>query len=268
MPEQDRTGEPKDQATEIEPFKRWGQYIDLYIPNIDVVGGFTITSPPQASSQVQEDPHIELAIQISPDNPPAAFLWRPASEILNSTVSFKVGGNFVYPPLSLDRSECEEIDRVVFVAGGVGINPIMSMISTLDEVGTSQTRGGMVKSVRVLYTSRRETDSKGQAAEILFETRLRGIAHKWERHEHVDYRYSFFDTSGQTGTGQSTPNNMSTYARRIAKEDLFEALGPEAGRANTVVYVCGLPTMTDEFVDLLRLAPGMDEKRILCEKWW
>jgi len=29
-----------------------------------------------------------------------------------------------------------------------------------------------------------------------------------------------------------------------------------------------LPTMTDEFVELLKKAPGMDEKRVLCEKWW
>lgn len=233
-----------------------------------MVGGFTITSPPQASSQAQEDPHIELAIQISPDNPPAAFLWRPASEILNSTLSFKVGGNFVYPPMTLNRTECESIDRAVFIAGGVGINPIMSMISTLNEVGTSQTLGGMVKNVRVLYTSRREKDSDGQAAQVLFETRLKGIAEKWENHQQVDYKYSFFETSGQSSDGDLRPGNMSVHSRRIAQHDLFEALGPETERANTVVYVCGLPTMTDQFIELLKHAPGMDQKRVLCEKWW
>lgn len=144
----------------------------------------------------------------------------------------------------------------------------MSMISTLDEVGTTQSLGGMVKTVRVLYTSRRETDSNGRGAEILFETRLRDIARKWERHEHVDYKYSFFETSAQASDEQSKPGNMSSYPRRISKEDLFKAVGPEDSRANTVVYVCGLPAMTDEFVELLKTAPGMDEKRVLCEKWW
>lgn len=142
------------------------------------------------------------------------------------------------------------------------------MISTLDEVGTSQTLGGMVKTVRVLYTSRREFDSDGRGEEILFETRLRAISHKWERHENVDYKYSFFETSGQAGEEESMPSNMSSHSRRISKDDLFEALGPEDGRANTVVYVCGLPSMTDEFVELLKTAPGMEEKRVLCEKWW
>jgi hypothetical protein len=35
-----------------------------------------------------------------------------------------------------------------------------------------------------------------------------------------------------------------------------------------VVYVCGVPDMTNEFVDLLRKTEGMEEKRVLCEKWW
>jgi ferredoxin-NADP reductase len=211
-----------------------------------------------------------LAIQISPENPPAAFLWRPVPDILNSTVSFKVGGNFVYPPPTLDRSACEKIDRVVFVAGGVGINPIISMISALNEVGTSQSLGGMTKTVRVLYSSRRETESNGQGAEILFETRLRDIAGKWDQHEHVDYKYSFFETSGQTGDEHERPmsSNMAIHSRRISQDDLLETLGPEDDRGNAVVYVCGLPTMTDEFVELLKHAPGMDEKRVLCEKWW
>ncbi|KAK5050409.1 hypothetical protein LTR84_003690 [Exophiala bonariae] len=246
-----------------------GQYVDLYVPNIDVVGGFTITSPPQASSQAQQDPHIELAIQISPDNPPAAFLWRPESEILNSTLSFRIGGNFVYPPMTLKRTECESIDRVVFIAGGVGINPIMSMISTLNEAGTTRVLGGMPKHVRVLYTSRRERNPDGQAAEILFENRLKSIAENWNTHQQqVDYQYAFFETSEPSSVGAPKPGNMAVHSRRISQNDLLEALGSEDGRANTVVYVCGLPTMTDQYVELLKNAPGMDEKRVLCEKWW
>jgi NAD(P)H-flavin reductase len=232
-----------------------------------VVGGFTITSPPQASAQSQDDPHIELAIQASPSNPPAAYLWRPVSEILDSTVTFRVGGNFTYPPLTLNREECENIDRVVFIAGGVGINPIMSMISAMDEVGTGTKTelGGMVKTVRVLYTARRE----GPGEDILFEKRLNDIAKKWKGNEQVDFKYTFFETSGKPGQEEERiTGNITTRLRRIKHGDLFEALGTEDSRSNTVVYVCGLPAMTDEFVELLKTAPGMDEKRVLCEKWW
>ena len=234
------------------------------------MGGFTITSPPQASLQGREDPHIELAIQDSPSNPPAAYLWRPASEILNSTVTFRVGGNFFYPPPTLSREECQRIDRLVLIAGGVGINPIISMVSAMNELGVDKL-GGMVRTIRLLYTSRRQNDpTTGQAEKVLFEERLNNIARDWKDHERVDYKYTLFvtgETAGKEQTHEEEGNVVIRY-RRIFHDDLFEALGPENSRLNTVIYVCGLPRMTDEYVALLQKAPGMEERRVLCEKWW
>ena len=46
------------------------------------------------------------------------------------------------------------------------------------------------------------------------------------------------------------------------------ALGPEAERENTVAYVCGPPSMTDWAVSVLSRSEGMEDKRVLCEKWW
>ncbi|RMZ87786.1 hypothetical protein DV736_g4988, partial [Chaetothyriales sp. CBS 134916] len=177
-----------------------GQYIDLHIPGIPIVGGFTITSPPQTALPITStdleplspspSPYIELVIQKSLHNPPAAYLWHPPSTILNSSVSFQVGGRFTYPPVTLDQQECAAIENAVFVAGGVGMNPIMSM-----------------------------------------------QAHRVQR-------------------------------RRIGHQDLLAALGPESEWAKTVVYVCGVPQMTDEFTNFLRKQKGLEDKRILCEKWW
>jgi ferredoxin-NADP reductase len=199
-------------------------------------------------------------------------LWRPESEILNSAVSFKVGGNFVYPPPTLDRESCARISRAVFIAGGVGINPIMSMISAMHELGANKL-GGMVKTVRILYSARpaRDTETR-EDEEVLFARRLESIADAWQGHEQVDLRYTFFNTGKRSeekeGSRLDGPGIQQTYYRRIQREDLVEALGPENGREHTVVYVCGLPNMTDDFVDWLKRAPGMDEKSVLCEKWW
>ena len=55
---------------------------------------------------------------------------------------------------------------------------------------------------------------------------------------------------------------------RIGREDLYSAIGPVQDRGGLVAYVCGVPSMTDEFVGLLREAEGMQEERVLCEKWW
>lgn len=189
-------------------------------------------------------------------------------EILDSTVTFRIGGNFGYPPLTLNRDQCQSIERAVFIAGGVGINPIMSMISAMNELGTNSKIGGMVKTVRLLYSAKRERDQQGNAEEILFEKRLKDIAEEWRDVKDVDYQYTLFETGGRQTQEEKTAGNITTRFRRINHNDLFEAIGPEETRDRTVVYVCGLPAMTDEFVDLLRKTPGLDEKRVLCEKWW
>lgn len=118
-----------------------GQWLDVHIPSIPRAGGFTITSTPaQASSsnypqteqqrfidkdeESPREPCIELAVQYSSTNPPAAWLWRPESQILGTELSVRVGGSFVWPPPI--RKTVESIRKVVFVAGGVGIKYVFS----------------------------------------------------------------------------------------------------------------------------------------------
>ncbi|KAM5467864.1 hypothetical protein MauCBS54593_005142 [Microsporum audouinii] len=107
-----------------------GQWLDVHIPNIKHAGGFTITSTPQDASPqpttnaATDDsnsslPYLELAVQFSPTNPAAKWFWQPVELILNTPVKVRVGGNFVWPPpngMSID-----EIQKIVLVAGGVGI---------------------------------------------------------------------------------------------------------------------------------------------------
>lgn len=56
--------------------------------------------------------------------------------------------------------------------------------------------------------------------------------------------------------------------RRFEGKDLQAALGPVAEREKVVAYVCGPPSMTDWAVGVLKGSIGMDESRVLCEKWW
>lgn len=188
---------------------------------------------------------------------------------MNAPVRFRIGGNFTYPPLTLSRDDFARIDNVALIAGGVGINPIMSMISAMDMQGAGRL-GGMPKRIRLLYTSKRGTDKQGKPEEVLFEERLKAVAQKWTKKDDVDFGYTFFETSGsgQAGNEEEKATDMTIFRRRISHDDLFEALGPEEKRRNTLVYVCGLPAMTDGFVDLLKRVPGMEENRVLCEKWW
>lgn len=56
--------------------------------------------------------------------------------------------------------------------------------------------------------------------------------------------------------------------RRIRGEDLERVLGPVEERDGTVVYVCGVPGMTEKLVRRAKKAEGMDERHVLHEKWW
>lgn len=70
------------------------------------------------SSSEGRPPYVELAVQKSPTNPSAAWLWRPKEEILGKDINIRVGGSFVWPPTGIDT---QKIENVVFIAGGVGI---------------------------------------------------------------------------------------------------------------------------------------------------
>jgi ferredoxin-NADP reductase len=182
-----------------------------------------------------------------------------------------VGGAFVYPPSSYTLEEASTIDRTVFIAGGVGINPIISMLSAM-ALRAPGWVGGMVRNVRVLYATRRINEE-----DVLFEDRLSSMAEKYraghagDKLTEVNFEFTLFETSGKSGRSEENRRKgtaMKREYRRISNDDLSVALGPKGGRANTLVYVCGPPDWTDECVKFLQQSPGMDEKRVLCEKWW
>lgn len=97
---------------------RPGQWVDLHIPGLHQAGGFTITSTPDQAKGSHENGYLELAVQQSPRNPAAAWLWQQGNMIVGSELMVRVGGTFVWPPPNM---KVQDIKKVVFVAGGVGI---------------------------------------------------------------------------------------------------------------------------------------------------
>jgi ferredoxin-NADP reductase len=174
----------------------------------------------------------------------------------------------VYPPSSFSLEEVSKIDCSIFIAAGVGINPIMSMLSAMSLRAPGWV-GGMVRHVKVLYATRRIDDE-----EVLFEDRLSRMAEKYrvghagDKLTEVNSEFTMFETSGRSAKREEKDSAMRKEYRRIMHRDLETALGPENTRENTVVYVCGPPAMTDDFVAFLEKSPGMEEKRVLKEKWW
>jgi hypothetical protein len=79
------------------------------------------------------------------------------------------------------------------------------------------------------------------------------------------------DGEGEGGKGVVTCSggvDVPFLRRRMTVGDVEDAVGRDKEAA--LVYVCGVPGMTDEFVDAL-VSPegfGMERGRVLFEKWW
>lgn len=250
------------------------------MPNVEKAGGFTITSVPRealAQSDAAHAPYVELAVQQSPENPPAAWLWQPEEDILGAQVKVRVGGRFVWPP---PRIDVQKIRRVVFIAGGVGINPFMSMLSHLH-----QTDLGL--EVRLLYSTKVPSRTT-HPSEILF---LPEMLHLFRipRSETTRNRLELFFTGCCDGSGMGTADDdriypllaltlpkidadtevpVTAWTHRIDAIALSSAVGNQEEAQSSLFYVCGPPDMTDAVVEWLKEQQDVVPERVLCERWW
>ncbi|ETS77172.1 hypothetical protein PFICI_11046 [Pestalotiopsis fici W106-1] len=268
------------ERTAAEPRNQFsaGQWLDVFCPGIPRAGGFTITSPPSLAAATAQSPgYLELAVQKSPGNPPAAWLWQdPSSSLLDQHLQVRVGGSFVWPPPALLSTTDNENDaatttkpetrRVVLVAGGVGINPLMSMLSAMAEKENQD--GSVDFQVQMLYSMKDPGPGRRHATKLLFLERIAEIFASGR----VQGKLQLYLT-GAEGDGSVAwrGGEIAFRGRRITKEDLRQAVGEDpVERKSTVAYVCGVPNMTDEFVKELSSEDGlgMGPERVLCEKWW
>ncbi|PTB36044.1 hypothetical protein M441DRAFT_152244 [Trichoderma asperellum CBS 433.97] len=247
-----------------------GQWLDTYIPDVPKAGGFTITSAPSAAL-TGPSPYLELAVQESPENEPAAWLWRPVDAILGATLRVRVGGRFVFPPQSgssesfdastSSSSSSSALKKVVFIAGGVGVNPLISMLSYIAE-GHGQ-NGAL--DVSFMYASKLPTS--GNLSDIVFLDRITRAFGEGKVKGGVKL---FITAAGDALSQQQETRYINGAAvevrpRRLTIADIEASIG-SADHEGTVVYVCGPPPMTDELVE--KLGAVMDSRRVLTERWW
>ncbi len=169
----------------------------------------------------------------------------------------------MWPPDLLLRGR---LKRAVFIAGGVGINPLISMVTSIAEIKVA--RGGSLGfDIKFLYMTRNLPDPR----EILFLPRLveifRSLGEDGDLKLFLTNRAEPSDKKDEDSLfidGVSVPMRRS----RIGEQDLEDAIGKVDARSGTVCYVCGVPSMTDDFVGRLKAAEGMEEQNVLSEKWW
>ncbi|CCG83705.1 protein of unknown function [Taphrina deformans PYCC 5710] len=227
------------------PFRfRAGQWVDTYTPGSEQAGGFSIVSSP---AQGEHHGTFRLAVQRADRNPSAAWLWRPREDLIGTpgssvaAVDVRVGGQFTFPPVNV-RKLAGRVTRVTLVAGGIGSNPLMSILGALRDAGAPL-------DVAMLYCFRTPADA-------LYLDQLADLC------RHIRLDLSLFCSRGASDT-DGLPGTV--HHRRMNATDLDATLPPEPD--TNLYYVCGPAQMTD-FVQQHLLKQGVLKDLVQTERWW
>lgn len=185
---------------------------------------------------------------------------------MGSQLHVRVGGSFVFPPLN--HARLNTIERVVFVAGGVGINPLMSMLSYIAEVND-------FANLHVLIFYASKMPRQGGLNQILFvrriaalfsEGRINGEFKLYLSGDSKDLQR--LDLSRRVHNVLGT--NIDVRVGRLSGLDLSRSL-KDKQQCSNICYICGPPSMTDDLSQSLisdRSELGTMPTQVITEKWW
>jgi ferredoxin-NADP reductase len=208
------------------PGHRAGQHVDVRLTAED---GYQAERSYSIASAA-DDSRVELTVERLDDGEVSPYLTdelRPGDEI---ELRGPVGGYFVWDP----RAD----GRVLLVAGGSGVVPLMAM-------ARERAREGSSLSTRLLYSARMWDD-------LIYRAELEQLAARGD-----GFDVAFTLTREQ-------PPGWRGYDRRVDRELLGEVAPPVGELA--VAYVCG-PTPFVEAVATALVELGHDPARIKTERF-
>ncbi|XP_059160036.1 oxidoreductase NAD-binding domain-containing protein 1-like isoform X2 [Physella acuta] len=218
-----------------------GQWVDMFIPGISVIGGFSICSSPHllATERI-----IHLAVKFA-DHPPAYWVHKKCK--VGDKVQLRAGGDFYYDPP--DAASGQDL---LLLAGGVGINPLFSMLQHFLHINPGQSSpsgDNPSRKAALLYSAQ-------TPEELIFKDDLLKLSEK----KHV------FIKKFITRCGPQEMKGNAFSASRIQLEDIKTAL-IQLDKQKSDVYICGpypfIQTMEEYCVKL-----GINNRQIHFEKWW
>jgi len=194
-----------------------GQYMDIAVPGTDQVRSFSMANTSSRGGL------LEFVIKVYPDGLFSEFLDQrlAVGDRLELTGPFGV--------FTLRESDSD----LVFVGGGAGMAPILSLLRSMAE-------RGIHRKVTFFYGARGQRD-------LCFEDELRAIAEKLPNFTYVP-ALSHEDWAGEIGL-------ITDVVKRLR--------GTLAGAH---AYVCGPPPMVEAAIPLLETL-GVPEKRVYYDKF-
>ncbi|XP_042866769.1 oxidoreductase NAD-binding domain-containing protein 1-like [Penaeus japonicus] len=217
-----------------------GQWIDMFIPGIETVGGFSMYSSP---AQLAEKRTLELGIKFS-KWPPAFWIHNQCK--VGSSVAIRVGGDFYFAPEIGDPSH-----DLLLIAGGVGLNPLASIFShachlyKLHQENSEEYCPGKIK---LLYSAKTYED-------LLYKKVLDAICS-----DIPNVEVQYFTTRSMP------PESSNVKYGRITQEDLKTAV-KSLDMSLLKTFICGPPPMIEKMNENL-LAVGLSQNQLIYEKWW
>jgi propane monooxygenase reductase component len=199
-----------------------GQYMDITIPDTDAARSFSM-----ANTSSRETGLLEFVIKVYPDGLFSEFLAEKLAEgdRLDLTGPFGV--------FTLREGE----NDLVFVGGGAGMAPILSLLRTLAE-------RNIQRKATFFYGARTKQD-------LCFEAELRELEEKLP-----DFRY--IPALSEPVPGEEWDGETG-FVTDVVKRHASDLTGAHA-------YVCGPPPMVEAALPLLAQL-GVEEKRIYYDKF-
>ncbi|KAK7109825.1 oxidoreductase NAD-binding domain-containing protein 1-like isoform X3 [Littorina saxatilis] len=213
-----------------------GQWVDTFIPGLDTVGGFSMCSSP---GLLQTQRILMLAIKFA-KHPPAFWVHTKCKS--GDTLLLRAGGDFYLDPQAGEENPSD----VLLIAGGVGINPLYSMIQHLADLNQSPD-GPYRANVLMLYSAR-------TYPELIFKDHLEQLSDS-----HANITTQFY-------VSRETLVHGAVKVGRISHADVEKAVqGLRAERLK--VYLCGPSPMVHDMEDYC-LNCGVSKNQIFYERWW
>jgi len=204
----------------LPPFQA-GQYINLFVD----IGGIRTSRPYSIASPPSQNGYYEIAVRRVEDGFVSSYLLE-SLQVGDRLESTAPTGNFYYHPLFHGKD-------LVFLAGGSGITPFMSMIREVTDCGLS-------RNIHLLYGSRRPDD-------VIFREELEERA---RRHENFSF----------TLVISEPPHGYEGFTGFITEKLMEDVLGNVSGKT---FYICGPEAMYPFcLAELLKLQiPGRKIRR-------
>ncbi len=200
-----------------------GQYVDLAVPGSTATRSFSM-----ANITSKGTGRLEFVIRIFPDGLFSHFL----------DTQLKLGDRLeLTGPFGVFTLRESEDARLVFVGGGAGMAPILSLIRSMEE-------RGIERPASFYYGARRRED-------LCFESELHGL-------EKSLASFSYVPALSEPGPDEGWDGETG-FITDVLKQHEDDLTGAHA-------YVCGPPPMVEAALPLLA-SLGVEERRIYYDKF-